>query len=664
MPGRRKCPYCGAVVSAAARYCDSCGTPLQQESPPRSRRRERQPGRVAVWAFLIVLLAAFSVGTLGGFRFKAGIWPLTAAAPGGVRPVANKGGYTPALDAQQEDPAAVGNYLRSVVTINARGPGGDRWGSGFIVDQAGHVVTAAHVVEDYQGCLSVLDDNGAAHAGTLLGIDKTLDIAVLHVKDLENWPSRLEFAAQGAGAVGDDVLVLGTPRGVSKSVRLSATIDHLGVSQTSQNHTYRNLVQFSDAIVFDGTSGGPLVQKSTGNVVGMVVLSGAPAALAWAVPSSDLIPKVAEWSARTPGAQCKYEKAAQTVPLTLMTMTPRTTSYSVEGEDLADGAELALRDMDDALRAVGYAVSLKREDDQGRPNVARDKAAEAERDPQVIGMVGSLDSQVTAALAEALQASGMPVVAPTAGASELTERGWPNFNRIVANNRRQEQVLANVAKDMLKVTKLYVLEDGTAEAARQVQTFKAAAQIVGLNVVGTTQVSTSTDLAALKQQLLDAEAEAIYLAGVPGDTPLYVVKGLREQGLMLPVGGSQAIADQRFRAFTGNGAQGIYFTRLTAEANDSFRRRFESVFGKPTRGYAAYGYDGARVILEALLRYGQSHPGKVPSRTELAALVRQTQGHLGHTSWITFDRVGDNETSWVYLYQWKQGVPEAVANLR
>jgi branched-chain amino acid transport system substrate-binding protein len=663
VPARPTCPYCGASLSAAARYCDRCGTPLQQETAHLSRRRPRPSGRVALWAFVLVLLCAFGVGTLGGFGFKAGGWSVLAAAPGTTRPVFNSGTFTPSLKPTQEDPAAVGNYLRSVVTINARGPQGDRWGSGFVVDQAGHVVTAAHVVEGYQGCLTVLDDNGAAHAGTLLGFDRALDVALLHVEGMEKWSNRLELGRR-TSTVGDDVLVLGTPRGVSKSVPLSATVDRLSVSQTSQGRAYHDLIELSDAVVFDGTSGGPLVDKATGQVAGMVVLSGAPAALAWAVPASDLIPKVAEWSVREPGAQCTYEKAATTVPLTLMTVTPRTTAFSVEGEDLADGAELALRDMDDALRAAGYAVTLKREDDRGQAGVARDKAAEAVRDPQVIGVVGSLDSQVTQALAEALQTSGMPLVAPTSGASDLTERNWQHFSRIVANNRRQEQVLANAAKDLLRAGTLYVLEDGTAEAARQLQTFKAAAQIIGLKVAGTAQVSTATDMVALKEQLAAASAEAIYLAGVPGETALEVVRGLRREGVALPVLGSQALADARFRAFVGDGAQGIYFTRLTAEANDPFRRRFESVFGKPTRGYAAYGYDGARVILEALLRYGQSHAGKVPSRTELASLVRQTQGHLGHTSRITFDRAGDNETSWVYLYQWKQGVPEPVANLQ
>lgn len=662
MPARPTCPYCGATLSVGARYCDRCGTPLQTTSAETpTRRRGNLPRRVAVWVFLVSLLFMFAGGTAGGYFIKAGMFP---AAP--ARPTAGTNwnpNYNTLPDVSREDPQAIAAYLRSVVTINAKGSRGERWGSGFIVDRKGHVVTAAHVVADSKGCVQVTDDNGVIHNGSILGVDATLDMALLLVPDLVDWPSSLEFTGPGSLSTGDAVLVLGTPRGVSHSVRLAATIDRFGVETTIQDKSYRNLTQLANATVMEGTSGGPVLLRSTGKVAGLMVASGAPAAVAWARPADDILPLVQEWSKREANLACRNEPTVATVSVTLATMTPRTGSYGVEGEELADGAELALREMNDALRAAGYNVTLRREDDGGSPAIAREKAAELARDPKVIGVVGSLESQTTAALAETLAASGVPVVAPTGGAEQLTTRGWSHFNRVVANNRRQEQVLASAAKDLLKVTSLYVVEDGSADAAQQVSAFKAAAQIIGLRIAGTQQVTGATDPVDLMQNLETAKADALYYAG-SGEVALKLVRGLRQESVLLPVLGSDSLSDSRMRLLTGNGAQGVYFTRLTAEPNDTFRRRFESVWGKHTRGYAAYGYDAARVILEALVRYGQANNGKSPDRTELARLVRATQGHLGQTAWISFDRTGENHTAWVYLYEWRQGVPEFRAHLQ
>jgi ABC-type branched-subunit amino acid transport system substrate-binding protein len=144
-----------------------------------------------------------------------------------------------------------------------------------------------------------------------------------------------------------------------------------------------------------------------------------------------------------------------------------------------------------------------------------------------------------------------------------------------------------------------------------------------------------------------------------------VVQAFREDGITLPVLGGEALLDVRFRNMTGSAYQGIYFTRLTAEPGQSFQKHFESVLGKPTRGYAAYGYDAASLILTALVRHGESYPAQIPPRVELANRVRETQNYPGRTSLVTFDpNTGGNRTSWVYMFEWKRGVPELRESLQ
>lgn len=646
MSARPACPFCGAPVSPAARYCDHCGTPLAQNGSHALPRRPKRSGRVSVWVFFLVLLLTLGVGSLGGFRYQAGRWP--QVIPGSVVATAGTDDPKPTVD-----PAA-NQHLRSVVSINVRGAQGNRTGSGFLIDADGHVVTVAHVVEGAT-CTTVYDDDGRAHVGTVVGRDRNLDIALLSVPTLSSWPHRLTLGTSGKARPTDALFVLGSPKGAGQSIPLAATLSKIGVSQTTEDgHYYANLIQFEGAVVREGTSGGPLVDKATGTVVG-IVAAASSSPVAFAIPIDDVSGLFRQWS-QVAAQPCTAGPAARTVPVYLATILPLSGVYGVEGADLQAGVQLALKDMEQNLLAAGYAVSLKPYDDQSQPDRGREAASAVAYDPRVIGVVGSLEGQTTAAVARALQPEGLVMISPTAGSEDLTAQGWPNFNRLVASSTRQEQAAAKFAQDRLKSKGVLLVDDGSPEAARQADSFRKAAQILSLPVVGTYRLSTGWVYEDVKKHIADAKADAVYYAG-GSESALALATQLRQDGQLIPILGGQALLDPRFERLTGPAARGIYFTRLTAEPSEPFKRYFESSLGKPTR-YGAYGYDAAGVILTALLRYGETHPGQVPARQELARLVRETNGYSGWSSWVTFDSTGENLSSWIYVYEWKQGVPE------
>lgn len=609
-----------------------------------------------MWVLLTVLLLVFSAGSLGGFRFRAGRWPVLPASIAGAD-TSPTGKSLPNLT--QENSEAIAGYLRSVVAISAKD---GQMGSGFIVDDKGHVVTAQHVVNGV-GCVSVTDDDGRQHPGTVLAYDEHLDVALLHVPNLEKWPDRLEMSSEPKPAqIGDETYVIGHPRSIGNNARPSARVTAFGEEQRAEDRYHPNLTKVSDVTVVNGTSGGPLILKSTGEVIGITLLSGQPAPVAWARPTADIVSKVREWSQLSPSFGCKEAPPVQRINLKIVSVTPRTGEFDVYGEELADGVELALRDYRDELLRVGYDVSIKRVDDAGSPTQARDRVVVEAQDPEVIGVVGSLENQTTQAIAAALSPSGVPMVAPTAGAEDLTTRGWSHFNRVVANSRRQNPVLANFAKDLLKVGNVFVLEDGSPDAAAQVRSFTDGAAVIGLPIVGRLQVSAKQDPTELKKQLADAGAEAIYYAG-NSNLAIDLVRSLRSIEVMLPFLGSQeAFAPTQFQTYLDAGAKGVYFTRLTAESAEQFGRKYEQVFGKPLRGYASYGYDAAYVIIAALTKYGEQHPAQRPTRAELARLVRETKGLPGWSAQISFESNGENQTSWVHVYEWQKGRPVRRAN--
>jgi serine protease Do len=92
----------------------------------------------------------------------------------------------------------------------------DAFGSGFIIDPSGLIVTNRHVIEDAFDVAVILSD-GTALPTRLLGTGRTIDIALLQVTP----PKPLPAATWGDSdkvRVGDQVLAMGNPFGIGESV--------------------------------------------------------------------------------------------------------------------------------------------------------------------------------------------------------------------------------------------------------------------------------------------------------------------------------------------------------------------------------------------------------------------------------------------------------------
>ena len=135
-----------------------------------------------------------------------------------------------------------------------------RIGAGFVVDRAGLIATAAHVVVDARRIVVKLADQRVA-AAELLGADEDSDIALLHVPLTLPEPA---LASSKALRAGDWVLAVGEPYGFSRSVAAGVVG---GVDRHLAEEPELLFIQ-SDLAINPGNSGGPLLDAS-GAVVGM-----------------------------------------------------------------------------------------------------------------------------------------------------------------------------------------------------------------------------------------------------------------------------------------------------------------------------------------------------------------------------------------------------------
>jgi S1-C subfamily serine protease len=142
-------------------------------------------------------------------------------------------------------------------------------GSGYIIDNEGHIVTNNHVVADGADFEVEFYDGTTAKA-TLVGTDDLQDVAVLKLEDGTKVPGTLTFANSDDVNVGDEVVAIGNPFGEYPNSVTTGEVNGLDRSlDTGAGYRLPNLIQH-DASIYPGNSGGPLL-NADGEVVGMNV---------------------------------------------------------------------------------------------------------------------------------------------------------------------------------------------------------------------------------------------------------------------------------------------------------------------------------------------------------------------------------------------------------
>lgn len=141
-------------------------------------------------------------------------------------------------------------------------------GSGWVYDNAGHIITNEHVIAD-ASIIEVRFHDGTPERAVLVGADKETDIAVLQVESDLLIPALM--ATDSRIFQGDMVFAFGSPFGFEFS--MSSGIVSGQKRQTSPSYFladhYENYIQI-DAAINPGNSGGPLTNVR-GEVIGMNV---------------------------------------------------------------------------------------------------------------------------------------------------------------------------------------------------------------------------------------------------------------------------------------------------------------------------------------------------------------------------------------------------------
>jgi S1-C subfamily serine protease len=235
-------------------------------------------------AALLILLWQGRLDPLGWLGLRPEAVPRTVAARGEL-----------AAD-EQATIRLFENARDSVVYISTKGDVVDFWtrnvhrvprgtGSGFIWDDAGHVVTNFHVIENASEATVKLADGRSFRAG-LVGASPGHDIAVLRIGVGFKRPPPVPVGSSHDLKVGQKVFAIGNPFGLDWTLT-TGIVSALDRSLSGEGgRAIEHLIQ-TDAAINPGNSGGPLLD-SAGRLIGINTAiyspSGASAGIGFAVP--------------------------------------------------------------------------------------------------------------------------------------------------------------------------------------------------------------------------------------------------------------------------------------------------------------------------------------------------------------------------------------------
>ncbi|WP_405899749.1 trypsin-like peptidase domain-containing protein [Streptomyces sp. NBC_00727] len=249
---------------------DPWGAPRQplvtQPGPPLpDGRRKNRRGTMLVGALLLALVAGGIGGGIGAYMERNG--GLTSVEL--AQDERDGGGRAPDSVA-----GIAASALPSVVTLHVSGATESGTGTGFVLDDRGHILTNNHVVAPAgsSGEITVTFSGGETATAEVVGKDSGYDLAVVKVSGVSGLKP-LPLGNSDNVQVGDPVVAIGAPFDLSNTVTsgiISAKdrpITAGGEKGDGSDVSYVNALQ-TDAPINPGNSGGPLVDTDA-HVIGI-----------------------------------------------------------------------------------------------------------------------------------------------------------------------------------------------------------------------------------------------------------------------------------------------------------------------------------------------------------------------------------------------------------
>ncbi len=328
------------------------------------------------------------------------------------------------------------------------------------------------------------------------------------------------------------------------------------------------------------------------------------------------------------------------------------------GKDNENGARMAIEDLNAKGVTIGgkkVKLELVAEDDAADPKQGT-AAAQKLCDAKVAGVVGHLNSGTTIPASSVYNQCGIPMVTPSATNPKLTQQGFKNVFRLLANDNALGAGLALHAANNLKLKKVAIIDDRTAYGQGVAEVFKKTAMAQGMQVVDEQFTNDkATDFMAILTAIKSKSPDAVFYGGMdPQAGPM--LRQMDQLGLSnVKFFGGDGICTAKLPELSG-GAKSLGGV-VCAEGGSSldkmpggkaWKARYDAKFPGQFQVYSPYVYDAVHVLVDAMVKADSADP-----KVYLPKLA--ATNYQGVTTKVQFEADGELKNPAMTLYVYKDG---------
>ena len=346
---------------------------------------------------------------------------------------------------------------------------------------------------------------------------------------------------------------------------------------------------------------------------------------------------------------------------------PLSGSLSALGLGMRNSADLAVDQANAQCKVPGYALRFQPEDDQATPQVAGQAATKLSSDPNVVGVVGTLNSSTSQTVQPILKERNIVQISPANTGPGLTlgedpvnapKRPYDTYFRVATTDLVQGPFAAQYLVQTAGKKNIAVIDDGKTYGAGLAEQFSKQAEKLGAKVVAREKVGEKdTDFSGVITRIRALNPDAVYYGGeYPVAGPLSAQ--LAAAGLNIPLMGGDGIVDAKFAQLGGR--EGDLATNVGAppeslpSAKQFLADYAAAKYAEPYSAYGAFTYDATNVIIDGLAKGLANGEYSEAKRADIVKAVQATKLE-GAGGPVSFDQYGDTTNKVLTVYTIKGG---------
>jgi len=350
------------------------------------------------------------------------------------------------------------------------------------------------------------------------------------------------------------------------------------------------------------------------------------------------------------------QAAEPTKTVKIGVIAPLTGPLSELGLGIKNSVDLAIRQANEKKTVAGYNILLAAEDDTADPATGANAANKLASDPQVAGVIGTLNSSVSQSVAPVLARANIAQISPANTNDTLTrgpdfkdapKRIWPTYFRVASLDSAQGPFGADYALGDGGFKTAFVIHDKKTYGQGLANAFAERFKEKGGQVLGTDTVNPGDrDFGAVVTKVIGAKPDMVYYGGeYPEAGPL--AAQLKDRGFSGPLMGGDGIYASDFFKGAGDKGDGSLATSVgqpTARLDTAkqFVTDYEAAgFSESYSAYGALSFDAANVLIQALAKALPNASDVQGARSSIVTAVTETRSFQGVTGEHSFDEFGD-----------------------